>query len=120
MLLTWPISGNTNKFYSDIHTALMAVNIDNLRFKVLFLEVLQQIHSISTLHNCYLVSAYYDLIAEIMEHICDACIYLSAEETIDAFGRYSSHVTAGAQLLYVQSLRQKCIVKLFLISSTMD
>jgi len=95
MLLTWPISGNINKFYSDIHTALMAVNIDNLRFKILFLEVLQQIHSISTLLNCYLVSAYCYVIAEIMEHICDACIYLSAEETIDAFGRYSAHIIAG-------------------------
>jgi len=27
MLLTWPISGNINKFYSDIHTVLVAVNI---------------------------------------------------------------------------------------------
>jgi len=23
-----------------------------------------------------------------MEHICEACIYLPVEETIDAFGRY--------------------------------
>ena len=71
----------------------MAVNIDNPRFKILFLEVVQQIHSISTLHNCCLESSY-DVIAEIMEHICDACIYLSAEET-DAFGRYTVHVIVG-------------------------
>jgi len=33
------------------------------------LEVLQQIHSISTLHNCCLESSYNDVIAEIMEHM---------------------------------------------------
>jgi hypothetical protein len=58
------------------------------------LEV-QQIHSNSTLYNCCLESAYNDVIAEIMEHICDACIYLSAEETIVAFGRYTAHVIVG-------------------------
>jgi hypothetical protein len=30
-----------------------------------------------------------------MEHICDACIYLSAEETIDAFCMNTAHVTIG-------------------------
>ena len=28
MLLTWPLSGNTNTFYSDMYTALVAVNIE--------------------------------------------------------------------------------------------
>ena len=59
------------------------------------MEVLQQIRSTSTLYKCCLESAYNDVIAEIMEHFCDACIYLSAEETIDAYGRYTAHVIAG-------------------------
>jgi len=106
----------------------MAVNIETTQ-GLKFLEVLQQIRSNSTLHNCCLESAQNDAIAEIMEHICDACIYLSAEETIDAFDRYTAHVIAGelelgksfiSYLLYAQSLRKKCTVELFLISSTMD
>jgi hypothetical protein len=52
-----------------------------------------------------------------MRHICDACIYLSDKETIDAFGRYTAHVIVGelelsksfiSWLLYAQSLRKKC------------
>jgi hypothetical protein len=38
-------------------------------------------------------STYNNVIAAILEDICDACIYLSAEEIIDAFGRYTAHVT---------------------------
>jgi hypothetical protein len=53
------------------------------------------VHSESTLQKDYLESIYNDKTAAIREQNGDACIWLSADVTTDALGRYNAHLIVG-------------------------
>jgi hypothetical protein len=100
--LTQHAQGNNHKANMNKNQILnrlyrhSSIQIENPSLKYILEKYSNQfIPSESTLRKDYLESTYNENVAAIREHNGDRCICLFADETTDALGGYTAHLTVG-------------------------